>query len=513
MHYLIGIDVGTQSLRACVFRQDGVKVTEWVEELKTTYPAPRQAEQNPDDWWDAAVKALTNIAQILGDDVEKIVGLSYACTSCTTVVLDEQARPLRPALMWMDERALREAEHITQTNSPVLKYSGGVVSPEWMLPKIAWLLRHERESVERAYRIVEQTDYFTFRLTGQWTLSYQNLVAKWNYANPVGGWPPGFLEAAGVAEVRDKWPEKILPVAAKVGLLRPELAEQVGLPKDIVVAQGGIDSHAGMIGLSVIEPGELGVVMGTSTVLMGQADRPIFADVWGPYPDANIPGTYTIGGGQTTTGSVIQWLVSNFTQLEDGNLAPLLDRLEHEASSVPPGSNGLVALEYFQGNRNPIKDPKARGALWGMTLWHTFPEILRAFYEGIAFGTRHILENLEEHGFEIRRVAVGGGNARSDLMVQILADVCGLRLHRTREPHNTALGAAIWAGLGAGVFRDYKEAVENMVRLQSPVEPELRNKAVYDFYFDKYLRTYSQLKELMHEVVDFEETRLRRSAG
>ena len=506
MPYLIGIDVGTQGLRVCVFDANGQKQVEAIEAFKTQFPAPQQVEQNPEDWWTAACRGLATVVQALGERAKEIKGLSYACTSCTAVVLDHEARPLRPALMWMDERALLEAEHITQTQGASLKYSGGVVSPQWMLPKTAWLIKHEPDCFENAFRIVEQTDYFTYKLTGQWTLSYQNLVAKWNYANPVGGWPEGFLKAAGVEAAQAKWPDRILPVATPIGTLRPELADELGLPGDLIVAQGGIDSHAGMIGLSVIEPGEIGVVMGTSTVLMGQSDRPIFADVWGPYPDANLPGTYTIGGGQTTTGSVIQWLVNSFTEAHDGRLTDLLIQLEDEAASIPPGSNGLVALEYFQGNRTPIKDPKARGALWGMTLWHTFPAVLRAFYEGIAFGTRHILENLEQHGFDVKRIAVGGGNARSDLLVHIMADACGLTLHRVTEPHNTALGAAIWAGLGAGVWDSYPDAVNQMVHMQAPIEPDPAIKDTYDFYFDKYVRTYLQLKALMHEVVDFEES-------
>src|SRR5665213_1794578 len=187
--------------------------------------------------------------------------------------------------MWMDERATNEADEITATGSPVLRYCGGIVSPEWMLPKLKWLMCHEPSTYARAYRVVEQTDFFTYRLSGRWTLGYGNLVAKWNYANPVGGWPPGFLRSIGLEAAREKWPEAILPVAARLGPLRADVAAATGLSPRTLVIQGGVDSHAGMVGVGAVDDGDVGLVLGTSTVLHAQSNRPVFADIWGPYPD------------------------------------------------------------------------------------------------------------------------------------------------------------------------------------------------------------------------------------
>jgi FGGY-family pentulose kinase len=504
---LIGLDAGTQGLRASVFDEDGHKLAESTESYDTRFPGPGLAEQDPDDWWRAAIRALRRLASAPGVDVNRIAALSYACTSCTVVVLDDQGRSLRPAILWMDERAAEEADRISATGDPVLRYSGGKVSPQWMLPKTAWLMRHEPHTFDRAFRIVEQTDLFTYRLTGQWTLSGNNLVAKWNYANPAGGWPDGFLERAGVARARAKWPSRVLPVGAPVGLLRAEVAAETGLPPTVLVVQGGIDSHAGMVGASVVEPGELAVIMGTSTVVMGQSDRPIFADNWGPYPDAVISGTFTLGGGQTTTGSIIQWLVTEIAGCVHEPLHDVLARLDEEARELAPGSGGLIALDYFQGNRTPRKDPHARGAIVGLSLWHRLPHLLRAFYEATSFGTRHIFENLEDHGFRIKRVVAGGGGTRSALHVQILADVCGRPIQLLSDPETTEMGAAIWAGLGAGVFPDYRVAVERMVRMGATVHPIPAHREPYDFYYGQYLRAYEQSKEIVHEIVDFEARR------
>jgi FGGY-family pentulose kinase len=507
MRLVLGLDVGTQGLRACIFAQDGTRVAEHTETYETDLSRAGRAEQDPEDWWRAALAALRAVAQAPGVDPARIAAISYACTSCTVVALDAAGRALRPAILWMDERASAEAAAVTATGDPVLRYSGGVVSAQWMLPKTAWLMRHEPAVFARAFRIVEQTDFFTHRLSGEWTLSHNNLVAKWNYARPLGGWPDGFLERAGVAPARDKWPTRFLHVGTPIGPLRSDVAAETGLPAGVLVVQGGIDSHAGMVGASVVEPGDLAVIMGTSTVVMGQSDRPVFADNWGPYPDAVIPGAYTLGGGQTTTGSIVQWLLGDIAGVGREALGEMLARLDSEACRLPPGSGGLVALDYFQGNRTPRKDPRARGALVGLTLWHRLPHVLRAFQEAIAFGTRHIFENLEEHGFAIKRLVAGGGGARSALAVQILADVCGRPVQLVLEPEITAAGAAIWAALGAGLFPDHRTAVAAMVRPGDTVSPTPDHRADYDFYFAQYLSAYEQLRPLVHEVVDFEARR------
>lgn len=494
--YLIGLDVGTQGVRGCLFSDDGAKVAERSRPLEAAVPGGGLAEQDPRDWWAAALEVLRDLATTPGVDPAAIVGLSYACTSCTVVALDEQGWPVRPAIMWMDERATNEADAITATGSPVLRYCGGIVSPQWMLPKLKWLMCHEPSTYARAHRIVEQTDFFTYRLSGRWTLGYGNLVAKWNYANPVGGWPPGFLRSIGLEAAREKWPEAILPVAARLGPLRADVAAATGLSPRTLVIQGGVDSHAGMVGAGAVDDGDVGLVLGTSTVLHAQSNQPVFADIWGPYPDALVPGRYVLGGGQTTTGSIIQWAVRAF--------GVDLQTLEREAATVPPGSGGLVALDYFQGNRTPRKDSSARGAIWGLTLSHTPAQMLRAFHEANAFGTRHILENLAEHGFHPRRISAGGGGTRSAVGVQVLADICGRPITLTDEVETTVVGAAMWAGIGAGVFANYAVAAQRMVHVRRVVEPTPAHRSIYDFYFDKYLRTYEGLRDPMHEVVDFE---------
>ncbi len=502
MKCLIGIDVGTQSLRACAFRLDGHLIAkEIVPFNSTSKPAPSQAEQDPMEWWNAAIFALKRIANNPNIVLNDIVALSYACTSCTAVFLDENDLPVRPALLWMDHRATEEASIVQNTNSPVLPYSGSKVSPEWMFPKILWIKTHEPETIEKSTHIVEQIDFFTYKLTGKWTLGYNHLVAKWNYANPVGGWPDGFISELGLFDIQKKWPQQVVPIGSVVGTLDPKVCHETGLPEKILVVQGGMDSTAGMLGLGAFKVGQIGMSHGTSTVLQCQFDR--FAKGLRGRPDALVNGLYLIGGGETSTGSVAQWLVK---QLSKDSMVPYKDfynYLEDEVVKIPPGSSGMVVLEHFQGSRS-IPDPDSRGVIWGLTLWHTSAHILRAIYEGISFGVRRFLDQLTGVNYPIKRLSAGGGLMRSNICTQILADVCGLPIYLVEEKEQSALGAAIIAGTGAGCFSDFDEGIQKMVHFSDPVYPIPGNKSVYDFYYSQYLRTYDAMKDLMHNVVEFE---------
>jgi ribulose kinase len=222
----------------------------------------------------------------------------------------------------------------------------------------------------------------------------------------------------------------------------------------------------------------------------------------GCYPDAVVEGLYTLEGGQTATGSIVNWYRQHFA----GNEAMLAERtgrnvfevLDEKAAAVPPGAEGLVCLDYWQGNRCPRKDPRARGVLWGLTLSHGPGHVFRSIYEATAYGTRHILEDLGSHGFEVRRLFAGGGGAKSRLWLQIHADVLGRPLQLPREPEACALGAALVAAVYAGHFATTEEAAREMVRMAGTVEPAAEHRGRYDSCYARYLATYPALRELMH---------------
>jgi FGGY-family pentulose kinase len=503
--YVVGIDSGTQSLRAGIFDLAGNPAIYATREYPINFPRVGWAEQAPADWWECAKATVNECMAKSGVKKQEIAGVSVDGTSCTVVVCQEDGTPLRPGILWMDVRAVEQAERVTATGHPVLKYVGGKESPEWMIPKALWLKEREPQTYEKAPRIAESTDWLMHKLTGRWTASLNNVTCKWNYATPQGGWPTELVEQLGIPEILDKWPKDVLALGEYAGDLTPRAADELGLPPGIPVAEGGIDAYTGMLGLAVVKPGRMALVMGSSTCHMALSERGIFGSgVWGPYPDALTRGTWVLEGGQTATGSIVKWFKDNFAAGEQQEakakgVSPYTV-LDTKAAQVPPGSEGLVLIDYFQGNRTPIRDPLVRGALWGLGLKHGTPHIVRAIYEGTAYGTRHILEDLKEHGFEATQIYACGGGALSRLWLQIHADVCGVPIYLTRVPEATTLGSAVAAAVGAGKFGSVESASEAMVRVEAEIRPDPTKAEAYDFYFDKYVRTYPALAPLMHEV-------------
>ena len=246
------------------------------------------------------------------------------------------------------------------------------------------------------------------------------------------------------------------------------MAEELGLKAGTPVAEGGVDAYVGALGLGVVEPGKMALITGSSHVMIGQTSEPIHdPGFWGAYTDAMIPGQYTVEAGQASTGSIVAWFKNQFA----GDAAAeakergvdTYDVLTELARDVPIGSDGLIVLDYFQGNRSPYTDPLARGMMWGLTLSHTPGHVFRAIIEGICYGTENILRTMRGHDFEPRLNVVSGGPAKSDLWMQMHADVSNVPISFTKVSEGPVLGSAMLAAVGAGIYPDIQTAAEHMV--------------------------------------------------
>ena len=489
--HVIGIDGGTEGLRARVFDLEGRSLGDHAARYETDFPAPGRAEQDPEAWWRAVGEAVRGAVEASGVEATSIAALACDTTSCSVVALDRDGAPLRPSLLWMDVRAHQEAADVLTTGDPALALNGagaGPVSPEWMLPKALWLKRNDPDTWARAARIGEYQDFLTLRLTGLWRASLNNLTMRWHYRTGHGGWPDGLLEELDLAELRDRWPAEIAAPGEAIGPLTPEAALHLGLPQDVQVVQGGADAFIGMIGLGVTRPGDLALITGSSHLHLGIAEKEVHAPgVWGTYADCVYPGRHVIEGGQTSTGSVIAWFKRNFapdTPYEDLNAV---------AAALPPGAEGLLALDHFQGNRTPHTDALARGAITGLTLKHTPAHVYRALIEGICLGTRAIVETFAD-AFEARRIVVAGGATNAPFWLQVHADTLGLPLEITEQPEAPCLGSAILAAVGAGAFEDIDVGCDAMVRTARVIEPDMEAHAAYAPIFERYRAAYEVLK-------------------
>lgn len=501
--YLLGIDLGTGGARAGVFDVAGYPKATYSTEWGTSYPRSGWAEQDPDDWWEGTVRAVRGAMEAAGIPAEQIAGISLDSTSSTVVAMDADGAHLRPAIMWMDVRAASQADQLTQTSSPALKYAGsGPVSAEWGLPKVMWLRDKEPETWDAADVVTDCTDWLVKKLTGEWTMSLNHAAGKYFHD---GGWPQDLYTEIDGEDILAKFPERVLPIGEVVGALRAAAAEDLGLKEGTPVAEGAIDAHAGAIGLGVVAPGKMALITGSSHVIIAQSAIPLQArGIWGAYTDALVQGQYTVEAGQASTGSVVAWFKNQFakeaTAVGEQRGVDPYDVLNEMAAEIPIGSGGLVFLDYFQGNRTPHSDPHVRGALHGLGLGHTEAHVYRAILEGIAYGTEDILRVMRKNRFSPEATVVSGGPARSDLWMQIHADVSNLPMTFTEVQEGPLLGSAMLAAIGAGIYPDLAAAAQNMVHVSDVVEPNPEAVEAYRFYTERYLETYPALKETMHKV-------------
>lgn len=501
---VLGVDFGTQGVRTAVFEQNGNCLKMAFASYETNYPGPGLAEQDAGDWWSAFKKALTET--LAGVEASALKGMAIGATSSTVLPIDKDGNPLTPAILWMDTRATSQAQKINYTGHPILEFSGGQDSVEWMLPKTLWLKEERPEIYNQAYRIVEELDWINLRLTGRLVASKCTATCKWNYADTTGGWSDRFMQQIGLEDFRDKIPTEVVPIGSPIGVITAETAAELGLPVGIKVFQGGIDAHMCMLGLGVVNPGQMGVIMGTSFVHLALTKEPVFhPGLWGPYPGAVLEGLWLLEGGQVSSGSLTRWfkdqLAGDLTENDTGEDPYAI--LARQAAEVSPGSDGLIMLDTWQGNRTPYRDPLARGAAVGLTLSHTRAHLYRAMLESVAYGTRNILEAFDVADCPVNELIASGGVLKNPVWMQIIADVTGVPLRKAGFTEAGVLGCAIAAFSGLGIYKDLPEAAAAMVQYGETVLPNLQNRELYDFYFEGYKRTYQLLSPEMHKMHDF----------
>ncbi len=467
----------------------------------TRFPKSGWAEQDPGEWWAAAVRAVQDCLAAAPVCPADIRGLSLDATTCTLLALGSDMQPLLPAFLWVDVRAAGQAERIfTAAHAhPALAYSPAGCNAEWMVSKVLWLAENEPELYARTAHFIEYTDWLVYQLTGKLALNLNTVTLRWYYNQRTWKFPSSLYDQLGLPDLLAKIPQEVVPAGQAIGTLLPDVAHILGLSETTIVYQGGGDAFIGLLGLNVTRPGKIGLISGSSNVLAGfTAEEFHHPSLYGAFPDAVIPGLFLVEGGQSSTGANLAWFKRTFAQgLPEGQAYQILDG---EAASVLPGAGGLVALDYFQGNRTPYTNSQARGALWGLSLSTSRGQVFRALMESIAFGSRLILEALTVNGCPVEQIFACGGATHSDLFMQIYADICGIPISVVKVADAPLVGDAALAFTGLEVFPDLVAAAEAMVKFDRHYLPNLEFSQEYQFYFELYQDTYHQLKSLMHRL-------------
>lgn len=487
---VLGIDAGTESVRAVLFDEQGHALGEGCAAYATHFVRPGWAEQHPQEVWEALLSALRDVVAAVPS--ADIVSCCLVSTAVTIVTVDRHGNAFGPAILWMDTRASEEAAEINRTGHPALWYTGQAVSPEWMLPKALWLKRHEPERFQQASYLVELHDWLLYRLTGVWALSLATISGEWSYVRKRGGWPLDLLEALDLAVLPQKWPTNILQAGQLVGYLQREVATATGLSAGLPVAQGLMDSYGASIAANIFVSGRLSLSLGSSSSYLGLIERPTSDPrLLGPVPDVFGLDTWAMQGGQTSAASLLRWFRD---QLAPGMSYAILD---HEASTLPPGSDGLCALDTWQGSRTPHRDPSSRGSFWGLNLGHTRAHLYRALLESVAYGGRQIIEAMQDAGVQTEQIVACGGGSRSPLWMQIHADILGKPITVLDEPHAAALGAAICAATAANWYDQIQAAAPALTRLGQIFFPNPEHQQVYQQGYQHYQAGYLAHRQLL----------------
>lgn len=518
----VAVDVGTGSARAGVITGEGLLLARAEHPIRIQRVGAVRAEHNSNDIWQAVCRAVRDALAQSGIDPARVEGLGLAAT-CSLVVRDKAGNPLPVSpdggegwdtIVWLDHRALAEAEEVTATRHSVLDFAGGVMSPEMEIPKLMWLKRHLPQTWAQAGIILDLADFLSWRATGALARSQSTLTSKWMFlAHEAEGWPGGFLRAVGLDDLVQKaaLPLQATPIGSAVGTLSASAAAELGLPMTCRVATGLVDAHAGALGLlgrfadrpETIHH-HLALIAGTSSavVALSQEPRPA-AGLWGPYFGAVLPGIWLSEGGQSASGAALDRIMH--LQAANPMPAPVMHaEIINRIMQLRAGDDGDLAprlhvLPDFHGNRSPFADPKALGVISGLSLDTSFDGLCRLYWRtavSIALGVRHILETLNAQGFAIDTLHVTGGHVRNPLLMELYADATGCTVHELPDTDAMLLGGAMAAATAAGRFASLAEAGTAMTPQSVSRAAERGRRERYDRDYAVFLKMHAHRREI-----------------
>ena len=481
----LAMDFGTQGVRASLITINGKLLASYNKKFPIFFPKPGWAEQNPIDWENALWNVLNRLFELIPVNSVHILSCSVSATSSTVLPLDKNGKPLTNAIMWMDTRATEQSNKINNQNYNIVKYSGGEVSTEWLIPKVLWFKNDNREVYDQTFRFVEELDYINYILTGNLVSSFCNATCKANYVLDLGGWNDDYYKSIGLEDFRDKINTVVIKVGDSVGFLKDCICKKYNLNYKIPVFQGCIDAYSGMIGLGVVKPGKLATIMGTSFVELCLGEECNFVEgLWGPYKDALIEGYSVYEGGQVSAGSIAKWFINLFSNEERINF----DTLSIEAKASGIGSNGVMALDFFQGNRTPYKNSGIRGQIKNLSLSTTRGDLYRAILESVAYGTKNTINYMSKTQNKIDVFVASGGVTKDSLWMSIISDVCGIPISLVdSRTYSGLMGSSIISAVSLGIYQDFDSAAFNMIKEISVIEPNPANNKQYQELFAKYL--------------------------
>jgi xylulokinase len=495
MAYYLGIDTSTTGSKALIIAENGevLAVASSPHTLQT--PRPLWSEQDPGEWWQAVSASIRSALEKAGIGGERIGAVGLTGQMHGLVLLDEMGDVLRPAILWNDQRTQNQCDEIHERigKEKFIQITGNVALTGFTAPKILWVKENEPQVFAKVKHVLLPKDYIRYRLTGNYAMDKADGAGTVLFDLKLRDWSNEVLDALGIDA---SWMPKTFEGPQFTGYISEDAASLTGLKVGTPVAAGGGDQAAQAVGVGAVEPGIVGLTVGTSGVVFATTPSALIEPQGRLHAFCHaVPGLWHFMGVMLSAAGSLQWYRDT--------LAPhtSFDDLLLEAEAVPAGSEGLQFLPYLSGERTPYPDPLARGAFIGLTLRHSRAHMTRAVLEGVSFGLKDSFTLIQNAGLgEIRQVRASGGGTKGALWRQIMASVLDVELVTVNTTEGAAYGAALLAGVGAGAWADVPSACKACVKITGSTQPESSQEDAYRRAYPLYRELYPALKSNFYKM-------------
>ncbi len=499
MDYLIGFDIGTTSTRCILVDRAGKLIASATKEYPMDTPKPGWAEQHPDSWWDASVDTIRSVLKESKVIPSKIAAIGLSGQMHGSVFLDKAGKVIRPALLWCDQRTADQCQTIYDIfggQEQFIKLSYNKALTGFTAPKILWLREIEEDNYRKTTQILLPKDYIRYKLSGTYATEVSDASGTILMDIKERTWSGEIIKGLDI----DK---NLLPPvyeSAKVSsYVSREAAALTGLTQGTPIVGGAGDQAGGAVGSGIVREGMISDYLGTSGVVFAHSDKPVYDPRGRLHSFCHaVEGAWHLMGVTLAAAGSYKWYYDNF-----GVSKEIIDKykdlsgyelLNKQAEAAPPGSNGLIFLPYLSGERTPYADPYARGVFFGISYLHRQDHFARSVMEGISYSQYDCLNLMRQLGISSDKIVLFGGGARSILWRQIIADIFDTRIVTLNVEEGPSYGAAILAGVGAGIYKDVKEATESIIKEVSQTSPNPENVKRYVRYYLVYKSLYNNLK-------------------
>jgi len=499
---LLGIDIGTSSCKAAVFNLSGEVIGQSSKDYSVFYPASDCVEQDPREWWSGVCSAIKEIFATCSINPKAIVGIGVDGQSWSAIPVNKNGAVLHNTPIWMDTRSSEIAKKVTDRvgAEKIFGISGNAFEPTYSTPKMLWFKETKPQIYKDTYKFLQSNSYIILKLTDKYTQDFSQGYGVHCFNMKTGKWEDNFCEELGIA--REKLPE-IYRCHQVIGEVTNQAAQETGLASGTPVVAGGLDACCGTLGAGVVDIGQTqeqgGQAGGMSICLNEALAHPKLILSFHVVPDLWLLQGGTVGGGGS-----INWFKKELggfeIEEEKRSGKDAFKIMDEEAAKISEGADGLIFLPYMAGERSPLWDKHAKGVFFGLSYNKTRAHMIRSVLEGTAFALEHNLKTAAEIGVKVDVLNAMGGAANSKLWTQIKSDITGKTINVPASDTATTLGAAILAGVGVGVYKDFKEAVNKTITIQRVHTPDMAKNKIYNKYYEIYIELYEKLKGTMAKI-------------